>query len=372
MLPRTHTLDVSLGDRSYPIVISHGLLSQAGEHISRVIRRPRVIIVTDSNVSQHHLSNFTASLGHADIKHDTLVVPAGEGSKSFACFETLLNDLLALKPDRKTTLVALGGGVIGDLCGFAASVLLRGVDFIQVPTTLLAQVDSSVGGKTGINTKAGKNLVGAFYQPIMVLIDTATLDSLPQRELLAGYAEILKYGLIDNAAFYEWLRNHHQQLTSKDPEALQYAISLSCETKAAIVAEDEREQDLRAILNFGHTFGHALEAELGYDNRLVHGEAVAIGMIMAARLSEKMGYIPAEAVTTLREHIKEVGLPDSPLSILPAQNWNTDRLCHHFSADKKVQDGKLTFILLREIGQACIQRSVSPQAAREIIEEFIR
>lgn len=372
MSPRPHTLDVALGDRSYPIVIANGLLSQAGEHMLTVLRQPRVIIVTDSNVSQHHLQQLTASLHNADIRHDVLVMPSGEASKSFACFERLLDDLLALRPDRKTTLVALGGGVIGDLCGFAASVLLRGVDFIQIPTTLLAQVDSSVGGKTGINTKAGKNLIGSFYQPVMVLIDTETLETLPERELKAGYAEVLKYGLIDNAAFYEWLVAHHKDIAAKDPEALQYAISLSCETKAAIVAQDERETGLRAILNFGHTFGHAFEAELGYDNRLVHGEAVAFGMVMAARLSEKLGFISSNDVTNIADHLRAFGLPASPLNIAPAATWDAARLSGHFSADKKVQDGKLTFILLREIGQAFIQRSVSADQAHSVVEEFIR
>ena len=283
--PNTEQLEVELGDRSYPILIGNNLINTAGSHIAPRLKGRKVIVVSDENVAPLWLPTFLKSFDEFDLDVHSLTLPATETTKSFSHFERLLNDVLALEIDRKTTLVALGGGVIGDIVGFAAAVLLRGIDFIQVPTTLLSQVDSSVGGKTGINTSYGKNLVGAFHQPQLVLADTSALATLPNRELLAGYAEVVKYGLIDDFEFYEWCENNAKLLINGDQNAQRYAVLKSCQSKARIVAADERELGQRALLNLGHTFGHAFEAETGYGNKLLHGEAVSIGCINAFQLS---------------------------------------------------------------------------------------
>lgn len=351
------TLSLDLGSRSYDIDVGPGLIAQAGARIAPLIRRAPAIIVTDSNVAKHHLAAFQASMDTAGIETAQIELDPGEETKSFDRFEGLVNAILDMKPERASTLIALGGGVIGDITGFAASVILRGIDFIQIPTTLLAQVDSSVGGKTGINTRHGKNLVGAFYQPRLVLADTEVLDTLPRRELLAGYAEVVKYGLLGDAGFFAWLESNGLALIDGDQEARRYAVAESCRAKAAIVAEDEHENGRRALLNLGHTFGHALEAETGFGSDLLHGEAVAIGMVMAFDLSAHLGLCPAGDAARARHHLAAVGLPTS-LDSLPGRNWRAEALVAHMHQDKKVRDGKVTFILARGIGAAFIEHDV--------------
>ena len=288
-------LSVELGARSYDIVVGSGLLDAAGAYLAPVIRSRRVVVVTDARVAALHLPRFAASLAAAGIAHQAIILPPGEATKDFAHFAGLCEDALALGIERATPIVALGGGVVGDLAGFAAASLLRGLDFVQVPTTLLAQVDSSVGGKTAIDTRHGKNLVGAFHQPVLVLADVAVLETLPRRELLAGYGEVVKYGLIRDRGFYEWLEAHAPALIAGDTAARQEAVLRSCAAKAAVVAADERESGERALLNFGHTFAHALETETGYGAALLHGEAVALGMRLAFDFSVRLGYCPKAA-----------------------------------------------------------------------------
>ncbi len=356
---------VALDARSYDIVVGSGLLARAGELMAPVLKQRRVFIVTDSNVAPLYLQPLIQSLGKSEIRADHAIVPAGEGSKDFAHLNTLVDAMLSAKCERSTMIVALGGGVIGDLAGFAASVLLRGVDFVQIPTTLLAQVDSSVGGKTGINTAAGKNLVGAFHQPRLVLADTDTLKSLPQRELLAGYAEVAKYGLLGDAAFFAWLEQDGKSaLAATNGEAMRHCIVTSCEAKARVVAADEREGGVRALLNLGHTFGHALEAECGYGDSLLHGEAVAMGMVLAFDLSVRLKLCPAEDAARVRAHFNAVGLRTA----LPRTGVHgpitVERLIGHMGQDKKNQDGAITFILAHRIGEAFTTRVV-PRAALE-------
>jgi 3-dehydroquinate synthase len=352
-----HRQRVSLGDRSYDILIGDGLLATAGGHIAPVLRQPRAIIVTDTNVAALHLAALERSLADANIAHEAVVLPPGEQTKDFAHLEKLIARLLELKIERGTTLIALGGGVIGDLTGFAAAIVLRGLDFVQVPTTLLAQVDSSVGGKTGINTARGKNLVGSFHQPRLVLADTAALSSLPRRQLLAGYAEVVKYGVIDRPDFFTWLEGHGMAVIEGDSSARRHAVSESCAAKAAIVAEDERERGRRALLNLGHTFGHALEAETGFGEELLHGEAVAIGMVMALDLSVRLNLCPAEDSARLRRHLAAVGLATG-IDQFSGRVWDPRRLIEHMARDKKVSDGRTTFVLVRGIGQAFLSDKI--------------
>jgi len=365
---------VALGDRAYDILIGPDLIARAGEHCAPHIPKRRAIVVTDDAVAGLHLQKLVAALKAAGIEAPQVVVPAGEASKDFGEFGRLMERLLDQRPDRDTVLIALGGGVVGDLCGFAASVLLRGVDFIQIPTTLLAQVDSSVGGKTAINTRHGKNLVGTFYQPRLVLADTGVLDTLPRRELLAGYAEIAKYGLIDDEPFFTWLENNGHKVVDGDARARSEAIARSCQSKARIVAQDEREQaGLRDLLNLGHTFGHALEKEVGYGGDLLHGEAVAIGMVLAFDMSAALGLCPVADARRARAHLEAVGLPVSPLTI-PGTNvrgWDAARLVDHMRADKKNRDGKLTFILARGIGQSFVRRGVDGEAALDTMRRSL-
>ncbi len=358
---------VALGNRSYSIEVGRGLLARAAELFTPVLAQKRVFIVTDSNVAPLYLTPLTERLKAAGIRSDHVVVPAGEASKDFPHLAQVLDAMLAAKCERSTMIVALGGGVIGDLAGFAASVLLRGVDFIQVPTTLLAQVDSAVGGKTGINTTAGKNLVGAFHQPRLVLADTDTLSTLPRRQLLAGYAEVVKYGLLGDAAFWSWLEANGATALNGGPDshdALKHCIVTACQAKARIVAADEREQGERMLLNLGHTFGHALEAEFGYSGALLHGEAVAIGMVQAFDLSVRLGLAPAADLARVRAHFAATGLPTAPPrgSVLtPA------KLIAHMGQDKKVKDGAVTFILARGIGRAFVSRDVPAAALEETL-----
>ncbi len=342
---------VELGPRSYDIKIGGGLITRAGELAAPVLRQKRVIVITDAHVARLHLDALLQSLRGAGIAAESIVLPGGEATKSFTELEALCDQLLALKAERGTTLVALGGGVIGDITGFAAAILLRGVDFIQVPTTLLAQVDSSVGGKTGINTAHGKNLIGSFHQPRLVLADIEALDTLPRREMLAGYAEVVKYGLINDPAFFSWCEGHAAGLISGEASARRHAIAASCKAKAAIVGADERESADRALLNLGHTFGHALEAECGYGDELLHGEAVAIGMVMAFDLSARLGLCPLEDAARVQRHLASLGLPTSP-SWIDGRSWSSGRLVEHMSRDKKVKDGRIGFVLARGIGQA--------------------
>jgi 3-dehydroquinate synthase len=368
------TIRVDLAGRAYDIAIGPGLLDRAGELSRPLLASPRVIVVSDETVAPLYGARLAASLSRSGITADTVTVPAGESSKEFASFGRLMNALLDKRPDRRTTLVALGGGVVGDLTGFAASVLLRGVDFIQVPTTLLAQVDSSVGGKTGINTRHGKNLVGSFYQPRLVLADTAVLDSLPRRELLAGYAEVAKYGLIDDPAFWDWCEANGAAVLAGDAAARTYAIEQSCRSKARIVAADERETtDLRALLNLGHTFGHALEAETGFGPDLLHGEAVGAGMAMAFDLSARLGLCPAADAERVRHHLGTVGLPVR-LRTIGGDNrrtWEAGRLIEHMHGDKKAEAGKLTFVLARGIGRAFVMRDVDETRLRSLLDDAI-
>jgi len=365
---------VDLAGRAYDIAIGPGLIDRVGELSRKLLAAPRVIIVTDDTVAPLYGARLTASFKNAGVDTQTVVVPAGENSKKFERFGVLMNELLDRRPDRKVTLVALGGGVVGDLTGFAAAVLLRGVDFIQVPTTLLAQVDSSVGGKTGINTRHGKNLVGAFYQPRLVVADTDVLDTLPRRELLAGYAEVAKYGLIDDPEFWDWCEQNGAAVLAGDAARRTYAIEQSCRAKARIVAADERETtDLRALLNLGHTFGHALEAETGFGPDLLHGEAVGAGMAMAFDLSARLGLCPATDAERVRRHLGGVGLPVR-LRTIGGDNrrtWDAAKLIEHMRGDKKAEAGRLTFVLARGIGKAFVTREVDERALGALLDQAI-
>ncbi len=353
-----HRQTVELGARSYDILIGSGLLAEAGAHISEIAKSRRVAVVTDANVAPHYLKPLQGSLEEAGFAVQSVVLPAGEGTKCFAELERLCGTLLDQGLERGSLIVALGGGVIGDLAGFAAAILLRGIDYVQIPTTLLAQVDSSVGGKTAIDMPQGKNLVGAFHQPRLVIADSDTLDSLPERELKAGYAEVVKYGLIDRPGFFDWLCDNGQAVLAGDPDARRHAIALSCLAKAEIVARDERESGARALLNLGHTFAHGLEAEAGFDGSLLHGEAVAIGKVLALQLSCDKGYCPLADLERLLGHYDSVGLPQS-LADLSLAEIDLERVLAHMGQDKKVKNGRLTFILARGIGQAFITQDVS-------------
>ena len=348
---------VELGDRSYNIVVGEDLLANAGAMIREVLPAPRVVVVTDSNVAPLYLAPLQDSLRAAGIAHSHILLPAGEQTKRFSYLESLVERVLEEGIERTTALVALGGGVVGDITGFAAGVLLRGLPYIQVPTTLLAQVDSSVGGKTGINTRQGKNLVGVFHQPRLVVADVATLASLDPRQVRAGYAEVVKYGLIGDRAFFNWLETSGAAVCNGDRNAQQRAVVVSCAAKAAVVAADEREAGQRALLNLGHTFGHALEAETGFGDALLHGEAVAIGMIMAFDLSVQLGLCPAEDADRVRRHLAAAGLPIG-LGERVGRGSTPERLIDHMTRDKKVQAGRITFVLARGIGEAFVSRDV--------------
>ena len=361
-------VSVQLGERSYDILIGPGLIDQTGALITPVLKGKRAFVVTDDSVAPLYLNRVLKSLDAAGIVHLHTVLPHGEGTKDFPHLEALLDAMLEARCERSTMVIALGGGVVGDLTGFAAAILQRGVDFVQIPTTLLAQVDSSVGGKTGINTRHGKNLVGAFHQPRLVLADTAALSTLPRRQVLAGYAEVVKYGCIDEPEFFSWLEENGAQVIVGDEAARRHAVAVSCRAKARSVAADEREGGVRALLNLGHTFGHALEAETGFSDELLHGEAVAIGMVMAFRLSVRLGLAPAEDAARLERHLAKVGLPTG----LPRNRaWDVDRLIHHMAGDKKVKDGKVTFVLAKGIGQSFLTRDVPAEAVRALIEDFV-
>ena len=359
-------LRVELGERGYDIAVGPGLIASAGTEIVALMRRKQAVVVTDEAVARLYLEPLCASLSAAGIDTHSIVLPQGEGTKDLAHFGRLVDDILALSIERGTMLVALGGGVVGDLCGFAAATLLRGLDFVQIPTTLLAQVDSSVGGKTAINTAAGKNLLGAFYQPRLVLADTDTLTTLPRREMRAGYAEIVKYGLLGDASFFEWLETSGQAVCDLEPAALTRAVMKSCRMKAEIVARDERETGDRLLLNFGHTFGHALEAETGFGDAVRHGEAVALGMVLAFDFAVQLGLATGQDAHRVRRHIAASGLPVG-LAEIGLSGAATDRLIAHMGKDKKVRDGRITLILPRRIGEVFVTRNASAEALREFL-----
>jgi 3-dehydroquinate synthase len=358
---------VELASRGYDIVVGAGLFERAGEWLGPVLREKRLFVVTDERVAAAQWPRLARGLREAGISAQHVSVPAGEASKDFAHLEKVLNAVLEQRPERGSMLLALGGGVVGDLTGLAASLLLRGVDFIQAPTTLLAQVDSGVGGKTGINTRHGKNLVGTFHQPRLVLTDLDTLTTLPRRELLAGYAEVVKYGLIDEPEFFAWLEANGARLIAGDIAARAYAVEQGCRAKARIVAADERETAQRALLNLGHTFGHALEATLGYGNELLHGEGVAIGMTLAFDMSVRLGLAPAADAARVRRHLAAVGLPTRP----PGLHWDVDRLLALMAQDKKVRDGRITFVLVRGIGKAFLARDVDTEVVRAVLQQAV-
>jgi 3-dehydroquinate synthase len=363
----SETITVGLGDRAYDIHVGGGILARAGELLAP-IARGIVPVVTDSHVAEIHLPALLEVLGDAGIDARPIIMAPGEVSKSFAGLERLSGELLDLEIDRKGLIIALGGGVIGDLTGFAAGVLKRGVSFAQIPTTLLAQVDSSVGGKTAINARQGKNLVGLFHQPKIVIADTALLSTLPRRELLAGYAEVVKYGALGDANFFEWLEVNAAKALAGDEAATVKAVAHSCQMKADIVARDERETGDRALLNLGHTFGHALEAATGFSDRLIHGEGVAIGMALAFKLSVKLGLCPGQDAERFTRHLQAMGLP-AAIADIPGSRASADELVGHMAHDKKVSDGKLTFILLRGLGQAFVTRDVPLDAVKSVLTD---
>ncbi|WGF88917.1 3-dehydroquinate synthase [Marinivivus vitaminiproducens] len=366
----THELTVALGARSYPIRIGDGLLGETARHLAEVgLTRPPVVVSDKSVAATAHFREMADSLEQAGLAPRVLVVPPGEASKSFGQLERLCEEAVAGGIDRKTPVIGFGGGVVGDLAGVAAAVLLRGLPFVQVPTTLLAQVDSAVGGKTGINLKGGKNLVGSFHQPRLVLADVGTLATLPPRELRAGYAEVVKYGLLGDADFFAWLEANGPGLLTGDPEARAEAVLRSCRHKAGIVAEDEHETTgLRALLNLGHTFGHALEALEGYSGRLLHGEAVACGMVLAFRLSVRLGLCPESDLERMRSHLDRAGLPVS-MRRIRNEGYAPDTVLDAMMRDKKVEDGRLGLILVRGIGRAFVTKDVAPADVRAMLVE---
>lgn len=361
-----HTVQVALGDRSYDIIIGAGLIEQAGEHLGALVRRPRVFIMTDDIVAQQHLPALQESLSTAGITVSAHTIPAGESSKSMPELERALGWLLDEGADRDDLLIAFGGGVVGDLAGLTAALMKRGMRLVQAPTTLLAQVDSSVGGKTAVNTRHGKNLVGAFYQPGLVLADTSILSTLPVRHIRAGYAEILKYGLIDDPDFFEWLEQHGADVMALAPDAIAEAVARSCQAKARIVAQDEREGGVRQLLNLGHTFAHALEAENGYDASLLHGEAVGCGMALALRYSARKGLMDGQDVIRAGRAIQAAGLA-AHIAGLSGGPYRPPELAARMAQDKKARAGRVPLILARGIGQSFIQ----PDADLADVEAFL-
>jgi 3-dehydroquinate synthase len=358
-------VNVALGERSYDIIIGRGQLALLGQRLVALRPGCKAAIVSDETVVRHHLAATESALAASGIATTTVTVPPGEGSKSFAMLERVCEALISARIERADVVVALGGGVIGDLAGLAAALVRRGLDYVQLPTTLLAQVDSSVGGKTAIDSVHGKNLIGAFHQPVLVVADTALLDTLPLRQFRAGYAEIVKYGLIGDAAFFAWLEANWRELFAGGA-AREHAIAVSCRMKAAIVARDERETGERALLNLGHTFGHALEAAAGFSDRLLHGEAIALGMALAFAFSAKRGLLPWSEAERVERHLATVGLPVR-VSSVPGGLPDADRLMELIAQDKKVKRGKLTFILARGIGASFIAPDVDATEVRAFL-----
>src|SRR6476619_2261200 len=364
------TVDVALGDRAYDIVIGRGVLQSLGARVAALRPGARTAIITDRNVAHHWLDRTEASLSAAGIATSRIIVEEGEASKTYDGLEHVSEALIAAKIERSDLVIALGGGVVGDLAGFAAAILRRGVDFVQVPTSLLAQVDSSVGGKTGINSPQGKNLLGAFHQPVLVIADTSILDTLSPRQFRAGYAEVAKYGVLGDEAFFSWLEANHADIFSGGA-AREHAIATSCRAKAAIVAHDERENGERALLNLGHTFGHALEAATGFSDRLFHGEGVSVGMVLAAEFSAQLGMISQADAALVERHLASVGLPTHLQDIAGFDQeglTDADALMALMAQDKKVKRGRLTFILLQAIGRAVGENDVEPALVRDFLK----
>lgn len=363
-------IKVNLGERSYDIHIGRGLLQEAGELIANIAPKARCVIVSDENVLKVHGQALGASLTQAGIKFSTLAVPAGEKSKSIEMLNSIVEGLLEAKMERGDLVIAFGGGVVGDLAGFAAAITRRGMDFIQIPTSLLAQVDSSVGGKTGINSPHGKNLIGAFHQPLMVIADTDVLKTLSEREFRAGYAEIAKYGLINRPDFFDWLEKNRKGIFSIGAPLIE-AVAISCQCKADVVKEDEKESGVRALLNLGHTFGHALETATQYDSsRLVHGEGVSIGMVLAHKFSNRLNLCDMETVERVERHLKACGLPTHPNDI-PGELPPAEKLLEFIGQDKKVTRGKLNFILTKGLGQSYIAKDVPASEVLSFLKETL-
>lgn len=359
---------VSLGQRSYDILVGHGALDRLGPMVAPMASLPRVHVIADEHVWRLHGDQARASLDAAKLSHALVSLPAGEAIKSFATLESVCETLLASGMERGDVIVAFGGGTVGDLAGFAAAILLRGIGFVQVPTSLLAQVDSSVGGKTAINSRAGKNLVGAFYQPRLVLADTGLLATLPRRELNAGYAEIVKYGLINDPDFFDWCCDNGAALLAGDADAQRHAVAQSCRAKAGIVGRDETEKGDRALLNLGHTFAHALERETGFSTSLLHGEAVALGIVLAFDLSVRLGLCPEADAARVRAHFRETGMPaDLADPAFGLAGASPDRLVAHMAHDKKVSGGRITFILARGIGKAYVAHDTDLEQVRALL-----
>jgi 3-dehydroquinate synthase len=361
---------VDLGERSYEVRIGTGLIDRAGAEIAPLLARPRVAVVTDESVAALHLPALTAALKAAGIAVTSLALPAGEATKGWENLARATEWLLEAKVERRDVVIALGGGVIGDLVGFSAAILRRGVRFVQVPTTLLAQVDSSVGGKTGINTAQGKNLVGSFHQPSLVLADIAVLDTLPRRDFLSGYGEVVKYGLLGDSAFFDWLEDHGPALRDGDAAARLHAVTRSVEMKAGIVSRDETEEGERALLNLGHTFCHALEKATGYSDRLLHGEGVAIGCALAFQVSQQLGLCAQEDPSRVRAHLKTMGMKVD-LADIPSELPGAEGLVALMGQDKKVVDGRLRFILARGIGQAFVAEDVPGEVVLNVLRDAL-
>jgi 3-dehydroquinate synthase len=371
----TRYVNVALASRAYDVVVGDDVLTRAAEFVRPVLSDTgKVAVITDETVAKLHLPTLLSALDDAGIGHSEIIVPAGEATKNFQQLEKVIDQLIEARIERGDAVIALGGGVVGDLAGFAAAILRRGVDVIQAPTTLLSQVDSSVGGKTAINTAHGKNLAGAFHQPRLVLADISVLDTLPVREVRAGYAEAVKYGLIDDAELFTWYEEHGARLFEGDRAVLIEAVVASCQAKARIVVDDEREQGQRALLNLGHTFGHALEAEMGYGDGLLHGEAISIGLRMAFDFSARLGLCPQQDADRLRHHLESLRMPTT-LGDIPgaaqAGSWDASRLLHHMRQDKKVVGGTLTFILARAIGEAYVTRDVGEADILAALEDEV-
>jgi 3-dehydroquinate synthase len=360
-------VNVALGDRGYDIVVGRGVMASLGARLAALRPGAGVAIVTDQTVAGHHLAGAAAALDAVGLRSSSVVIAPGEGSKSWRVLEEVCEALLKRRIERGDLVVALGGGVVGDVAGFAAAIVRRGIGVVQVPTTLLAQVDSAFGGKTGINSAYGKNLIGAFHQPILVVADTTVLDTLPVRTFRAGYAEVVKYGLIGDEGFFSWLETSWRDVFAGSP-AREHAIAVSCRAKAQTVARDERETGERALLNLGHTFGHALEAGAGFSDRLLHGEAVAIGMSLAFGFSARLGLMAKEDADRVDRHLAAVGLPSHPADI-PGGLPGLDGLMDLMAQDKKVSRGKLTFILARGIGKSFVARDVDPAEVRAFMAE---
>lgn len=364
----TNKVNLDLGNRSYDIIIDSGAVNQLQDFLQNS-NYSKIFVISDENVAHNHLEELTNVLDKVDVVTQTVIVKPGEQAKSFSNLEEICENILQKGVDRKSLIIAFGGGVVGDLSGFVASILLRGIDFIQIPTTLLAAVDSSVGGKTAINSKFGKNLIGSFYQPKLVICDLNFIKTLPQRQIRAGYAEVVKYGFIQDREFFDYLKHNFSKVFACDEEVLKEIISKSCQVKSDIVAQDEKEGGIRALLNLGHTFGHIFETETGYGDELLHGEAVALGTLMAARMSVNFGMIAEADFNEIRVHLEECGFVVDPMKL--RDSWDMERLTSHVFKDKKTEKGNLTFILLNKIGDAVVKKGVKLVDFEAVLDEFV-